>query len=99
MQMRTHTCGQVDTGSLGEEVELVGWVNRRRDHGGVIFVDLRDRDGLVQVVKITPPWSRRRLTHPTSSISRSSSAWSTCPQVCVRIGIVIKSVVVKSPLW
>lgn len=50
MQMRTHTCGQVDTGSLGEEVELVGWVNRRRDHGGVIFVDLRDRDGLVQVV-------------------------------------------------
>ncbi|MGM0691279.1 MAG: aspartate--tRNA ligase [Pseudomonadota bacterium] len=48
--MRTHTCGQVDQALLDQEVELVGWVNRRRDHGGVIFVDLRDRDGLVQVV-------------------------------------------------
>ncbi len=50
MPMRTHTCGQVDQALLDQEVELVGWVNRRRDHGGVIFVDLRDRDGLVQVV-------------------------------------------------
>ncbi|MFA7522197.1 MAG: aspartate--tRNA ligase [Halothiobacillaceae bacterium] len=48
--MRTHTCGQVDLDLLDGAVELVGWVNRRRDHGGVIFVDLRDRDGLVQVV-------------------------------------------------
>ncbi|HZJ81691.1 MAG TPA: aspartate--tRNA ligase [Guyparkeria sp.] len=48
--MRTHTCGQVDLDLLDGEIELVGWVNRRRDHGGVIFVDLRDRDGLVQVV-------------------------------------------------
>ncbi|MFP4252740.1 MAG: aspartate--tRNA ligase [Guyparkeria sp.] len=48
--MRTHTCGQVDQALLDQEIELVGWVNRRRDHGGVIFVDLRDRDGLVQVV-------------------------------------------------
>ncbi len=50
MPMRTHTCGQVDQALLDQEIELVGWVNRRRDHGGVIFVDLRDRDGLVQVV-------------------------------------------------
>ncbi len=50
MQMRTHTCGQVDQALLDQEVGLVGWVNRRRDHGGVIFVDLRDRNGLVQVV-------------------------------------------------
>ena len=50
MRMRTHTCGQVDLDLLDGAVELVGWVNRRRDHGGVIFVDLRDRDGLVQVV-------------------------------------------------
>ncbi|MFW5954742.1 MAG: aspartate--tRNA ligase [Guyparkeria sp.] len=48
--MRTHTCGQVDQALLDQEVGLVGWVNRRRDHGGVIFVDLRDRNGLVQVV-------------------------------------------------
>ncbi|HHQ69295.1 MAG TPA: aspartate--tRNA ligase [Halothiobacillaceae bacterium] len=48
--MRTHTCGHVDHQLLDQHVTLVGWVNRRRDHGGVIFVDLRDREGLVQVV-------------------------------------------------
>lgn len=48
--MRSHYCGQVDEALLGQEVTLCGWVNRRRDHGGVIFVDLRDREGLVQVV-------------------------------------------------
>ncbi|SIT66630.1 aspartyl-tRNA synthetase [Ectothiorhodosinus mongolicus] len=48
--MRTHYCGTVDSQLLGQEVTLCGWVNRRRDHGGVIFVDLRDREGLVQVV-------------------------------------------------
>ena len=48
--MRSHYCGQVDESFVDQEVELCGWVNRRRDHGGVIFVDLRDREGLVQVV-------------------------------------------------
>lgn len=48
--MRTHYCGQVTETLVGEEVEVCGWVHRRRDHGGVIFVDLRDRDGIVQVV-------------------------------------------------
>ncbi|SFM58961.1 aspartyl-tRNA synthetase [Ectothiorhodospira mobilis] len=48
--MRTHYCGIVDESLLDQEVTLCGWVNRRRDHGGVIFVDLRDREGLVQVV-------------------------------------------------
>ena len=48
--MRSHYCGQVDESLIDQEVELCGWVNRRRDHGGVIFVDLRDREGLVQVV-------------------------------------------------
>ncbi len=48
--MRTHYCGQVTEEHLDTEVELCGWVHRRRDHGGVIFVDLRDREGLVQVV-------------------------------------------------
>lgn len=48
--MRSHYCGQVDENLLDQEVTLCGWVNRRRDHGGVIFVDLRDREGLVQVV-------------------------------------------------
>ena len=48
--MRSHYCGQVDETLIGEEVEVCGWVHRRRDHGGVIFVDLRDREGLLQVV-------------------------------------------------
>jgi aspartyl-tRNA synthetase len=48
--MRTQYCGLVDGGYVGKRVTLCGWVHRRRDHGGVIFVDLRDREGLVQVV-------------------------------------------------
>jgi aspartyl-tRNA synthetase len=48
--MRTHYCGQVTAAALDQTVTLCGWVHRRRDHGGVIFVDLRDREGLVQVV-------------------------------------------------
>ena len=49
-QMRTTYCGLVTEALLGQTVSLCGWVNRRRDHGGVIFVDLRDREGYVQVV-------------------------------------------------
>ncbi len=49
-QMRSHYCGLVTEALLGQTVSLCGWVNRRRDHGGVIFVDLRDREGYVQVV-------------------------------------------------
>ncbi len=48
--MRTHMCGAINTQQLGETVSICGWVHRRRDHGGVIFIDLRDRAGLVQVV-------------------------------------------------
>ena len=48
--MRTHYCGLVTEALMGQTVSLCGWVNRRRDHGGVIFVDLRDREGYVQVV-------------------------------------------------
>jgi len=48
--MRSHYCGQVNKSLVGQEVTVAGWVHRRRDHGGVIFVDLRDREGLLQVV-------------------------------------------------
>jgi aspartyl-tRNA synthetase len=48
--MRSHYCGQVNQELLGQPVTIAGWVHRRRDHGGVIFVDVRDREGLLQVV-------------------------------------------------
>ena len=48
--MRSHYCGQVDESLVGQTITVTGWVHRRRDHGGVIFVDLRDREGLLQVV-------------------------------------------------
>jgi len=47
---RTHYCGDLNASHAGEQVVLMGWAHRRRDHGGVIFIDLRDREGLVQVV-------------------------------------------------
>ncbi len=48
--MRSHYCGHIDPSLVGRTISVAGWVHRRRDHGGVIFVDLRDREGLLQVV-------------------------------------------------
>jgi len=48
--MRSQYCGQLHTGLVDQDVRLCGWVHRRRDHGGVIFIDLRDREGIAQVV-------------------------------------------------
>jgi hypothetical protein len=63
---RTHHCNALCARDMGKEVILMGWVLRRRDHGGVIFIDLRDRDGITQVV-FNPEVAIRR---PTPRLNR-----------------------------
>ena len=67
---RTHTCGQLRASDAGQRVTLMGWVHRRRDLGGLIFIDLRDRTGLTQIV-IDPQRSKDPGVHEKASDLRS----------------------------
>jgi len=66
--LKSHTCGELDLAHVGERVTLAGWVNRRRDHGGLIFIDLRDRFGVTQV---TINSDQAPDAHATASQTRS----------------------------
>jgi aspartyl-tRNA synthetase len=77
---RTDYCGRIDARHLGQTITVAGWVHRRRDHGGVIFVDLRDREGIVQIV-CNPD---RAETFATAEKLRSDSALRS-PVACVRV--------------
>jgi aspartyl-tRNA synthetase len=69
--LRTHTCGQLRASDIGSEVTLCGWVDSKRDHGGAVFIDLRDRYGLTQVV-IGPPEANSDLIAAAGRVSGES---------------------------
>ncbi|MBI3317757.1 MAG: aspartate--tRNA ligase [Candidatus Omnitrophica bacterium] len=72
--MRTHTCGALGPQAIGQKVKLCGWVHRRRDHGGLTFIDLRDRFGLTQVV-----------FNPAKGAGLHSQAKELRPEFCLRV--------------
>ncbi len=79
--LRTHTCGQLSKEYVGEKVTLTGWVHRRRDHGGVIFVDLRDKYGLTQI-KFDPEHSKE--VHSIADTVRSEWVLQATGEVVAR---------------
>lgn len=77
--MRTHFCGHLGSEHAGEPVRLAGWIHRRRDHGGVIFLDLRDREGLVQIV-----------AHPDEQPEAYAVAQQVRPEFVVAVSGVVR---------
>ncbi len=79
--IKSHSCGKLNKANKGQKVTLAGWVDRRRDHGGLIFIDLRDRDGKVQVV-FNPEISKS--CHHTANKLRNEYVIRTSGQVALR---------------
>jgi len=79
--LKSHSCGELNKKHVGKKVTLAGWVDRRRDHGGLIFIDLRDREGVVQVV-FNPELSKR--CHDIASEMRNEYVISVSGEVAPR---------------
>ena len=79
--LKSHSCGELNKNHIGTRVTLAGWVDRRRDHGGLIFIDLRDREGVVQVV-FNPEISKQ--CHETASEIRNEYVVMTSGEVAFR---------------
>ena len=82
---RTHTCGELNTQNIGQLVTLAGWVNRRRDHGGLIFLDIRDRYGITQVVCDPERSPAARAAHRVASELRSEYVVQVTGTVVARL--------------
>ncbi|HEX9155967.1 MAG TPA: OB-fold nucleic acid binding domain-containing protein, partial [Nitrospira sp.] len=81
MKVRTHRCGELNKTHVGQTVVLNGWVQRRRDHGMVMFVDLRDRTGITQVVFNA---ERNAAVHQAAHVLRSECVVAVTGQVMAR---------------
>ncbi|MDL1890901.1 aspartate--tRNA ligase, partial [Nitrospirales bacterium NOB] len=81
MKIRTHRCGELTKANVGQQVVLNGWVQRRRDHGAVLFIDLRDRTGLTQIVFNA---ERNAAVHQAAQTLRSECVLSISGQVMAR---------------
>ena len=96
--LKTHTCGELRAGDAGKTVTLAGWVNRRRDHGGLIFLDLRDRFGITQVtVSDDPALDAPNMTGSTNNGHNRSDVLETASKVRSEYVVQVCGAVQKRP--